>query len=66
MREELAPDADMISLGLAILGPHYATLDVTLQDFRLAAEFGLIVSMHQAAARPATPAGGSAWRRKAC
>jgi cytosine/adenosine deaminase-related metal-dependent hydrolase len=37
----------LVTLGLAILGPHYATLDVAFQDFRLAREFGLIASMHQ-------------------
>jgi len=34
LRAALAPDADMISLRLTILGPHYAALDVTLRDFR--------------------------------
>jgi cytosine/adenosine deaminase-related metal-dependent hydrolase len=57
LREELAADAGMISLGLAILGPHYATLDVTLKDFRLAQEFGLIVSMHQGGGPPKNPEG---------
>ena len=60
LRAALAPDADMISLGLAILGPHYATLDVTLRDFRLAEEFGLIASMHQGGGPPRNPDG---WRR---
>ncbi|HKN31185.1 MAG TPA: amidohydrolase family protein [Roseiarcus sp.] len=57
LRRELAADAGMLSLGLAILGPHYATLDVTLQDFRLAHEFGLIVSMHQGGGPPKNPEG---------
>jgi len=60
LREELAPDADMISLGLAILGPHYATLDVTLKDFQLAQEFGLVASMHQGGGAPRDPNG---WTR---
>ena len=60
LRAALAPDADMISLGLAILGPHYAALDVTLRDFRLAEEFGLIASMHQGGGPPRNPDG---WRR---
>jgi len=37
----------LVTLGLAILGPHYSTLDVALSDFALAREFGLIASMHQ-------------------
>jgi cytosine/adenosine deaminase-related metal-dependent hydrolase len=60
LREALAPDAAVLSLGLAILGPHYATSDVTLQDFGLAEEFGLIVSMHQGGGPPRDPEG---WRR---
>jgi cytosine/adenosine deaminase-related metal-dependent hydrolase len=60
LRAELAPDAEMISLGLAVLGPHYATLDVTLQDFRLAQELGLIVSMHQGGGPARNPEG---WAR---
>jgi cytosine/adenosine deaminase-related metal-dependent hydrolase len=47
LRQALKPDAGMISLGLAVLGPHYATREVTLQDFRLAQEFGLIASVHE-------------------
>jgi cytosine/adenosine deaminase-related metal-dependent hydrolase len=50
----------MISLGLAVLGPHYATLEVSLQDFRLAQEFGLVASMHQGGGPPRDPDG---WAR---
>lgn len=57
---ELAPDAGMISLGLALLGPHYATVEVSLQDFRLAHEFGLVASMHQGGGPPRDPNG---WAR---
>jgi len=57
---ELERDSDMISLGLAVLGPHYATLEVTLNDFRLAQEFGLIASMHQGGGAPRNPEG---WTR---
>ncbi len=60
LREDLAPDEGMISLGLAILGPHYSTLDVTLKDFKLAQEFGLIASMHQGGGAPRSPDG---WQR---
>ncbi|WP_315837854.1 amidohydrolase family protein [Bradyrhizobium prioriisuperbiae] len=47
----------LVTLGLAILGPHYSTLDVSLQDFRLAKEFGLVASMHQGGG-PAKTSGG--------
>ena len=47
----------LVTLGLAILGPHYSTLDVALQDFRLAREFGLIASMHQGGGPAKTPGG---------
>ena len=41
-----------LSLGMAILGPHYSTLEVALADFHLAREFGLIASMHQGGGPP--------------
>jgi cytosine/adenosine deaminase-related metal-dependent hydrolase len=50
----------LITLGLAILGPHYSTLDVSLHDFRLAKEFGLVASMHQGGGPAKTPGG---WRK---
>jgi len=50
----------LLSLGLAILGPHYSTLDVALHDFALAREFGLIASMHQGGGEAKTPDG---WTR---
>ncbi|MCB8883562.1 amidohydrolase family protein [Acidisoma cellulosilytica] len=46
-----------LSLGMAILGPHYATLEVALADFRLSREFGLIASMHQGGGAAKTPEG---------
>lgn len=50
----------LVTLGLAILGPHYSTLDVALSDFALAREFGLIASMHQGGGAAKTPDG---WER---
>jgi cytosine/adenosine deaminase-related metal-dependent hydrolase len=50
----------LLSLGLAILGPHYSTLEVALHDFALAKEFGLIASMHQGGGEAKTPDG---WTR---
>lgn len=53
----LGDAGNLVTLGLAILGPHYSTLEVTLHDFALAREFGLIASMHQGGGEPATPGG---------
>jgi cytosine/adenosine deaminase-related metal-dependent hydrolase len=49
----------LMTLGLAILGPHYSTLDVARHDFALAREFGLVASMHQGGGPARTPEG---WR----
>ena len=49
-----------VTLGLAILGPHYSTLEVAQRDFRLAREFGLVASMHQGGGPAKTPGG---WER---
>jgi 5-methylthioadenosine/S-adenosylhomocysteine deaminase len=46
-RGPFASSDQLMTLGLAILGPHYSTLDVSLHDFRLARELGLVASMHQ-------------------
>jgi cytosine/adenosine deaminase-related metal-dependent hydrolase len=56
----LADHNGLVTLGLAILGPHYSTLDVSMHDFRLAREFNLIASMHQGGG-PAKTRGG--WER---
>jgi cytosine/adenosine deaminase-related metal-dependent hydrolase len=49
-----------VTLGLAVLGPHYSTLEVAEHDFRLAREFGLVASMHQGGGPAKTPGG---WER---
>ena len=57
------PSGDgLVTLGLAILGPHYSTYEVAQHDFRLAREFGLIASMHCAGGEARTPDG---WDRLA-
>lgn len=53
----LADRDGLVTLGLAILGPHYSTLDVAMQDFRLARELNLIASMHQGGGPAKTPGG---------
>lgn len=57
---ELSNRNDRVTLGLAILGPHYATMDVAIHDFELAREFDLIASMHQGGGAAKTPGG---WAR---
>ncbi|MGN6095157.1 MAG: amidohydrolase family protein [Bosea sp. (in: a-proteobacteria)] len=52
-----AGDDGLLTLGLAILGPHYATMEVARADFRLAREFGLVASMHQGGGAAKTPGG---------
>jgi 5-methylthioadenosine/S-adenosylhomocysteine deaminase len=51
---------ERLTLGLAILGPHYSTLDVALSDFRLARELGLVASMHQGGGAARSPGGWAA------
>jgi cytosine/adenosine deaminase-related metal-dependent hydrolase len=53
----LANRDGLVTLGLAILGPHYSTLDVAMHDFRLARELNLIASMHQGGGPAKTPGG---------
>lgn len=48
---------DLLSVHTAVLGPHYSTLDVSLHDFRMAKELGLIASMHQGGGPARTPDG---------
>lgn len=50
----------LVTLGLAILGPHYSTMEVARADFALAREFGLVASMHQGGGPARTPGG---WER---
>lgn len=59
-RGRFASDEGLLTLGLAILGPHYATLPVALADFRLAREYGLVASMHQGGGPARTPGGWQA------
>ena len=59
-KHRLPANHGLVTLGLAILGPHYSTLEVALADFALAREFGLIASMHQGGGAARTPEG---WAR---
>ena len=54
------PGRPLLSIGAAILGPHYSTLDVARADFRMARDLGVIASMHQGGGPPRAPDG---WQR---
>src|SRR5215213_4767404 len=47
----------LVTLGMAVLGPHYSTLEVSDHDFALAKELGLVASMHQGGGEAKTPGG---------
>ncbi|MEO7402477.1 MAG: amidohydrolase family protein [Burkholderiales bacterium] len=47
----------LTTFAMAILGPHYSTYDVAVDDFKLAREFGVIASMHCAGGEARTPDG---------
>src|SRR5260370_105329 len=47
----------LLTLGMAVLGPHYSALEVSAHDFALAREIGLIASMHQGGGEAKTPGG---------
>ncbi|HXX44365.1 MAG TPA: amidohydrolase family protein [Candidatus Acidoferrales bacterium] len=64
MRGPFASRDQLLTLGLAILGPHYSTLDVSLHDFRFARELGLVASMHQGGGAPKTPGGWDVLERE--
>jgi 5-methylthioadenosine/S-adenosylhomocysteine deaminase len=57
LRHAFSTNTGLLTLGLAVLGPHYSTLDVAMADFRLAREFGLVCSMHQGGGPAKTPEG---------
>jgi 5-methylthioadenosine/S-adenosylhomocysteine deaminase len=58
----LDSDDGLLTLGMAILGPHYSTWEVARADFELAREFDLLKSMHCAGLAPRCPDG---WDRLA-
>jgi cytosine/adenosine deaminase-related metal-dependent hydrolase len=47
----------LLDIGAAVLGPHYSTLEVSLHDFRMARELGIIASLHQGGGAARTPGG---------
>lgn len=59
-RGPLADRDALVTLGMAVLGPHYSTLEVSAHDFALARELGLVASMHQGGGEARTPGGWEA------
>ena len=57
MKGSLSDRSALVTLGMAVLGPHYSTLEVSAHDFALARELGLIASMHQGGGEAKTPGG---------
>ena len=57
LRAGLGTTDALVTLGMAILGPHYSTLEVATADLRLAREHGLVASMHSGGGPPKAPGG---------
>jgi 5-methylthioadenosine/S-adenosylhomocysteine deaminase len=64
LRGPFASQKQLLTLGLAILGPHYSTLEVSRHDLRFARDMGLIASMHQGGGPPKTPEGWDVLERE--
>ncbi|MDH6554032.1 5-methylthioadenosine/S-adenosylhomocysteine deaminase [Streptomyces sp. SAI-117] len=45
-------DHALLTLGMALQGPQYSSVETALADFRAGAERGLVVSMHQSGGEP--------------
>jgi cytosine/adenosine deaminase-related metal-dependent hydrolase len=60
MEGPLSDRNGLVTLGIAVLGPHYSTLEVSAHDFALARDLGLIASMHQGGGEARTPGGWEA------
>ena len=60
LKHRLTSRDALVTLGMAILGPHYSTYEVSRHDLLLAREYGLVASMHCAGLDAKTPDG---WER---
>lgn len=56
-RGRFANSESRLTLGMAILGPHYSAYEVARADLRLAREFDLVCSMHVGGGKARTPNG---------
>ncbi|HEY1757260.1 MAG TPA: amidohydrolase family protein [Bryobacteraceae bacterium] len=54
----------LVSIGAAILGPHYSTIDVARHDFRMTRELDVIASMHQGGGAARAPDGWDCLERE--
>lgn len=45
-KNRLSSDSGLVTLAMAILGPHYSVWDVCVADIKLAREFGVLASSH--------------------
>ena len=56
-RDRLSSDDSLVTMGMAILGPQMSVEEVVVQDFRLAKEHDLVVSIHHSGAKMPAPEG---------
>ena len=63
VRGSLGRGVGLLTLGLAVLGPNYSTLEVARHDFKLARAFSLLASMHQGGGAERAPGGWEALDR---
>jgi cytosine/adenosine deaminase-related metal-dependent hydrolase len=54
----------LVTIGAAILGPHYSTMEVSRQDFEMARELNIVASMHQGGGPARTPEGWETLERE--
>jgi cytosine/adenosine deaminase-related metal-dependent hydrolase len=57
LRGRFASRDQLLTLGMAVLGPHYSTYEVSRADLTLARELGLLCSMHVGGGAARTPDG---------
>jgi 5-methylthioadenosine/S-adenosylhomocysteine deaminase len=56
-KTKFSSDDNLLTFGLAILGPYYSTYDVARIDIALGREFDLVASMHVGGGSPKVPQG---------
>ena len=56
-KERFSNDDQLLTMGLAILGPQMATEQVSIEDFRLAKDLDIIASIHHSGLKMSAPSG---------
>ena len=56
-KERFSNDDQLLTMGLAILGPQMATENVSIEDFRLAKDLDIIASIHHSGLKMTAPLG---------